>query len=318
MNLDRRRLIKAAGSIALIAGISRSPLFAAPLGANPFTLGVASGDPWPDGFVIWTRLAPRPLDEHGGMPAAHVPVRWEVAEDHGFSRVVRKGETMEHVEGHAYAEISGGSRDGMFINTSGNVRNGQTFVLVRKNGKEYHIYGTGKDRLVVGFHMPSSTPADDTGGTDATPKSGTSDIKLRKGEKIEPVPGHAYAGGGEGDLRVLVHREEVVAAQVAVALLVAGVDAGGLDGHLDLGVLELLAGGDRGALELVERAADLGHHRVPGDEAQAAVGRVDGVAAGEVGERGGGVGGGGHLVELLNCWGISLVRPDAPSRSDSR
>ena len=106
---------------------------------------------------------------------------------------LRKGETMEHVEGHAYAEISGGSRDGMFVNTSGNVRNGQTFVLVRKNGKEYHIYGTGKDRLVVGFHMPSSKPADDTGGTDAAPKSDTSDIKLRKGEKIEPGDGHAYA-----------------------------------------------------------------------------------------------------------------------------
>ena len=94
LNLDRRQLIKTAGGIALIAGLSRSPLFAAPLGANPFTLGVAAGDPWPDGFVIWTRLAPRPLDEHGGMPAAHVPVRWEVAEDAGFARVVRKGEAM--------------------------------------------------------------------------------------------------------------------------------------------------------------------------------------------------------------------------------
>ena len=34
---------------------------------DPFTLGVASGDPSPDGFVIWTRLAPRPT-EGGGMP----------------------------------------------------------------------------------------------------------------------------------------------------------------------------------------------------------------------------------------------------------
>jgi len=112
---------------------------------------------------------------------------------------LRKGETMEHVDGHAYAEITAGSREGMFINTSGNVRNGQTFVLVRKNGKEYHVYGTGKDRLVVGFHMPSSKPADDTGstgstgGSTSTPKPDLSDIKLRKGEKIEPVEGHAYA-----------------------------------------------------------------------------------------------------------------------------
>ena len=65
----------------------------------------------------------------------------------------------EPVEGHAYAEITSGKREGMFVNTSGNVRNGEAFVLVRKNGKEYHIYGTGKDRLVVGFHMPGANHA---------------------------------------------------------------------------------------------------------------------------------------------------------------
>ena len=42
--------------------------------------GVASGDPAPDGFVIWTRLAPKPL-EGGGMPETNVEVRWEVADD---------------------------------------------------------------------------------------------------------------------------------------------------------------------------------------------------------------------------------------------
>jgi hypothetical protein len=109
---------------------------------------------------------------------------------------LRKGETIKHVEGHAYAEISGGKREGLYVNTSGNVRNGQTFVLVRKHGKEYHIYGTGKDRLVVGFHMPASQPTDSTGGSSGAttkPADDLSDIKLRKGEKIEPVAGHAYA-----------------------------------------------------------------------------------------------------------------------------
>lgn len=109
LKLDRRQLIKASGSLALLSGISCKAVFAAPLGANPFTLGVASGDPWPDGFVIWTRLAPRPLDEHGGMPAARVPVRWEVAEDHAFTRVVRKGEAMASPElGHSvHVEVDG-------------------------------------------------------------------------------------------------------------------------------------------------------------------------------------------------------------------
>jgi hypothetical protein len=107
---------------------------------------------------------------------------------------LRKGEEMQAVEGHAYAEITSGAREGMYINTSGNVRHGQTFQLVHKDGKEYHIYGTGKDRLVVGFHVPSDkAPATPTDTTEKADKPDTSDLKLRKNEKIEPVEGHAYA-----------------------------------------------------------------------------------------------------------------------------
>jgi hypothetical protein len=111
------------------------------------------------------------------------------AEDLPTGVKLHQGETAKHVEGHAYYEITSGDREGMFINTSGNVRNGQAFVLVRKHGKEYHIYGTGKDRLVVGFHMPKKAANDSA----PEPKADLSDIKLRKGEKIEPVEGHAYA-----------------------------------------------------------------------------------------------------------------------------
>jgi hypothetical protein len=102
---------------------------------------------------------------------------------------LHKGETAEKVDGHAYYEITSGDREGMFINATGNVRNGQAFVLARKHGKEYHIYGTGKDRLVVGFHMPKKAANDSA----PEPKADLSDIKLRNGEKIEPVDGHAYA-----------------------------------------------------------------------------------------------------------------------------
>lgn len=68
-------------------------LYSAPkFGTNPFTLGIASGDPSPDGFVLWTRLAPDPLAE-GGMPndMERVAVRWRVAEDEGMRRVVKQG-----------------------------------------------------------------------------------------------------------------------------------------------------------------------------------------------------------------------------------
>ena len=56
----------------------------------PFQLGIASGDPSPDGMVLWTRLAPDPLSG-GGMPEEDVRVRWQVATDEGMKKVVRKG-----------------------------------------------------------------------------------------------------------------------------------------------------------------------------------------------------------------------------------
>lgn len=60
---------------------------------SPFTLGVASGDPVPDGFVLWTRLAldPTAADGLGGMPPRPVEVSWQVAADEGFRRVLRRG-----------------------------------------------------------------------------------------------------------------------------------------------------------------------------------------------------------------------------------
>lgn len=113
MNLliDRRKLMAAAGGLVLFSGVTRyGRAWAAPkLAGYPFTLGVASGDPWPDGFVIWTRLALEPLGEHGGMPMAVVPVRWEVSEDERFDRIVRSGEALARPElGHSvHVEVDG-------------------------------------------------------------------------------------------------------------------------------------------------------------------------------------------------------------------
>ncbi|MFZ5726767.1 MAG: alkaline phosphatase D family protein [Pseudomonadota bacterium] len=64
----------------------------------PFQLGVAAGDPASDGFVIWTRLAPEPMERHGGMPLTNVPVEWEVARDGGFREVVAKGTALARPE----------------------------------------------------------------------------------------------------------------------------------------------------------------------------------------------------------------------------
>ncbi len=59
--------------------------------SNPFTLGVASGDPDENSVVLWTRLAPKPLETEGGMGDDSVNVRWELAEDDGFQKVVASG-----------------------------------------------------------------------------------------------------------------------------------------------------------------------------------------------------------------------------------
>ncbi|XVQ08713.1 alkaline phosphatase D family protein [Spirillospora sp. CA-255316] len=120
----RRRFIAAGGAAtALAAGhvllgpalvgqdgaaaAVRSPA-GGPLPTGLFTLGVASGDPLPDGFVLWTRLAPRPVDG-GGMPDRAVPVAWQVAEDEGFRRVRASGVQHARTEmGHAvHVEVGG-------------------------------------------------------------------------------------------------------------------------------------------------------------------------------------------------------------------
>ncbi len=74
----------------------------------PFQLGVASGDPAPESFVLWTRLAPKPL-EGGGMPAEPVEVAWQVADDESFTKVVREGKTVATPDwAHSvHAEVDG-------------------------------------------------------------------------------------------------------------------------------------------------------------------------------------------------------------------
>jgi phosphodiesterase/alkaline phosphatase D-like protein len=95
---SRRAFLPWAGGGALTAaaaGWSPSRAWGGrPVDGDPFALGVASGDPAPDGVVLWTRLAPKPLDPPGGMPARKVPVRWEIAADERFRRTVHLGDAI--------------------------------------------------------------------------------------------------------------------------------------------------------------------------------------------------------------------------------
>jgi alkaline phosphatase D len=109
--LSRRRLFALTGAAVGAATLSRESAHAqVGWSAYPFQLGVAAGDPGPDGFVIWTRLAPDPLNIDGyGAPRQNVTVGWEVASDEGFRTVVQKGEAVARPElGHAvHVEVSG-------------------------------------------------------------------------------------------------------------------------------------------------------------------------------------------------------------------
>ena len=92
--LDRRSFVVATSSLAAAAlwskravgAVTQRPKFS----SYPFTLGVASGDPSWDGMVLWTRLAPSPLDG-GGMNDDLIDVSWMVAEDEAMTKVVKKG-----------------------------------------------------------------------------------------------------------------------------------------------------------------------------------------------------------------------------------
>jgi alkaline phosphatase D len=68
---------------------------------DPYSLGVASGDPLPRSVILWTRLAPTPLEAGGGMPDDPVEVHWRVATDEEMTETVRTGTvTAEPADAH--------------------------------------------------------------------------------------------------------------------------------------------------------------------------------------------------------------------------
>jgi alkaline phosphatase D len=90
--LARRAMALAAARVAMPAraGVARADARE----GDPFTLGVASGEPGPDSVLLWTRLAPRPHEPGGGLPPRPLTLRWQVAEDEGFRRGLREGDAV--------------------------------------------------------------------------------------------------------------------------------------------------------------------------------------------------------------------------------
>ncbi|MCZ6743037.1 MAG: alkaline phosphatase D family protein, partial [Alphaproteobacteria bacterium] len=112
--ISRRRLLAYASKFsaqALLFSFFWDKAFAQadPGKTGLFKLGVASGEPEPDGMVLWTRLAPRPTSRRGGMPNEPAQVAWEIAKDSDMSTVVRRGvATAQPDLGHSvHVEVDG-------------------------------------------------------------------------------------------------------------------------------------------------------------------------------------------------------------------
>ena len=102
-SVQRRTVLKgmAAATAALALPRAFDPAAAAaPASRGIFGYGVASGDPTADSVVIWTRATPPP--RRPGDPVASpgsglgnpIPVRWQVARDAAFTRLVAHGTVM--------------------------------------------------------------------------------------------------------------------------------------------------------------------------------------------------------------------------------
>ncbi|GAB2486927.1 alkaline phosphatase D family protein [Nocardiopsis aegyptia] len=149
-----RRQVLVGGAVGLGAAALAGPrATAAPAAAatrarsrvsDPFTLGVASGDPLPDGVVLWTRLAPDPLAEDGlgGMPDRRVRVLWQVSENEDFRGVAASGhvETGPEAAHSVHVEVNG-------------LRPGATYFYRFRTGNE--ISPVGRTRTAP---APGSSP----------------------------------------------------------------------------------------------------------------------------------------------------------------
>jgi alkaline phosphatase D len=100
--MDRRRILKLALAAAVPAWLPRSGWSQPRLASDPFALGVASGSPLADSVVLWTRLI-------GALPPQAITVRWEVAHDEQFARIVQRGEqqALPELAHSVHAEVGG-------------------------------------------------------------------------------------------------------------------------------------------------------------------------------------------------------------------
>ncbi|WP_141204498.1 alkaline phosphatase D family protein [Streptomyces griseorubiginosus] len=87
----RRTVVKAAAATAVLAAPLAAAIPARAAEAPAFLHGVASGDPLPDGILLWTRVTPTAEAVPGSGLGPDTEVAWTVAKDKAFTNVVAKG-----------------------------------------------------------------------------------------------------------------------------------------------------------------------------------------------------------------------------------
>ncbi|MBF0417786.1 MAG: alkaline phosphatase D family protein [Magnetococcales bacterium] len=145
LHLSRRSCLRRMGALAALAilpeaGCAQIPPGDVPLRHNPFTLGVASGSPATDGFVLWTRLMGEeiPLDRA-------MRVQWELFEPDNPNRIIQQGVASAPPElAHSvHVELHGLPPDHWF---------GYRFRLGA------HVSDAGRTRTLPALHTPTATP----------------------------------------------------------------------------------------------------------------------------------------------------------------
>src|SRR4051812_43987022 len=91
--VPRRTVLKVASvaTAATGAGLAAAAPATGAAASATFRHGVASGDPLPDGILLWTRVTPTPDAVPGSGRGADVTVRWQVAADAAFATIVGSG-----------------------------------------------------------------------------------------------------------------------------------------------------------------------------------------------------------------------------------
>ena len=117
--------------------------------------------------------APRAAAPRSTASFAGELARFVSTADNSVKAVARPdNEQTTKVGGHPYSRIENGADKGLYLNQlAGSPREGAVFKLVKRDDRVFHVYGAGRDRVIVEVRHKTDAayPTPSTGG--ATPST---------------------------------------------------------------------------------------------------------------------------------------------------